>query len=496
MPCCVHGLSRRKMLAGLSSLPLAPAVLSGTSTTTPGERSPLKVQPVLTYDLAKRRSQTSWRPWGGVFTEKEVGEEKARIQGELATIVKSAGYPIEFLPLREASNIDQAKAIAESEWDALLLYPASGSVKLLETLARPDRWTVIFLRHRSGPVYLWYEIISPRFLRKMVDEPGQPGVDVADVVVDETADVAWRLRALGGLKNTLGRRVLCLGGASGWGAGGKRAPQLAREVFKMDLVETGYDDLGRRIKEARITDAAMKTARQQADAYLRTKGVRLETDRASVDNGFLLTNVLRGMMRETGATVFTINHCMSTVMQVGQTTACLSLSLLNDEGYVCFCESDFVVIPSGILLQSIAGTPVFLNDPTTPHHGLVTLAHCTAPRKMDGRNAEPVRMVTHFESDFGAAPKVEMRIGQRLTNIVPDFNFKRWLGFEGEVAANPFLPICRSQIDVGIKGSDERLMQEMRGFHWMTCYGDHLRETGYALKKVGIDWLNISIPRA
>jgi hypothetical protein len=26
------------------------------------------------------------------------------------------------------------------------------------------------------------------------------------------------------------------------------------------------------------------------------------------------------------------------------------------------------------------------------------------------------------------------------------------------------------------------------GFHWMTVYGDYLRETGYALKKVAIDW--------
>jgi hypothetical protein len=26
----------------------------------------------------------------------------------------------------------------------------------------------------------------------------------------------------------------------------------------------------------------------------------------------------------------------------------------------------------------------------------------------------------------------------------------------------------------------------MPGFHWMTVYGDHLREAGYALKKVPI----------
>ena len=31
-----------------------------------------------------------------------------------------------------------------------------------------------------------------------------------------------------------------------------------------------------------------------------------------------------------------------------------------------------------------------------------------------------------------------------------------------------------------------------RGFHWMLCYGDYLRETGYALKKAGVGWMNLS----
>ena len=32
----------------------------------------------------------------------------------------------------------------------------------------------------------------------------------------------------------------------------------------------------------------------------------------------------------------------------------------------------------------------------------------------------------------------------------------------------------------------------MRGFHWMMSYGDYLRESGYALKKAGVDFLNVS----
>ncbi len=196
-------------------------------------------------------------------------------------------------------------------------------------------------------------------------------------------------------------------------------------------------------------------------------------------------------MQEAGTDTMTINQCMGTVMQVSETTACLPLSLLNDEGYMAFCESDFVVIPSGVLLRYISGKPVFLNDPTHPHHGVVTLAHCTAPRRNDGVHDDPVRLLTHFESDYGAAPKVEMRKGQRLTVLDPDFASKRWVGFEGEVVDNPFLPICRSQVDVKIHGDTDRLVEEMRGFHWMACYGNYLAETAYALKKLGIGWLKV-----
>jgi hypothetical protein len=137
-------------------------------------------------------------------------------------------------------------------------------------------------------------------------------------------------------------------------------------------------------------------------------------------------------------------------------------------------------------------TPVFLNDPTWPHHGVVTLAHCTAPRKMNGRDFEPVKIYTHFESDYGAAPKVEMAKGQEVTVVVPDFECRKWVGAKGTIEANPFLDICRSQIDVKVHGDSATLLEQMKGFHWMMSYGDYLRETGYALRKLGVDFLNVS----
>jgi len=453
---------------------------------------PLKVQPVLAWQLYQRRPATSWRPWGGLFTEREVEQEVERITTELCDMTHEAACPLDVLPLRTVQTAEDAAKIADAGGDVVITYAAGGSGRVLETLAGGSRWNLLFVRHRSGPVYVWYEIAHPRFLRKTVDAWGQPGMDVDDVVVDRTDELALRLRALYALKNTLGKRIVAVGGPGGWGAGGRQAPARAREVWRLDIQTVSYDELGQRIRRARSDAGRVKRCRDEAERYLAQKDVSLETGRPFVLNAFLLCDVFRDLMDEAKTDAITINQCMSTIMPIGETTACLPLSLLNDEGYMAFCESDFVVIPSGILLHYISGKPVFLNDPTYPHDGVVTLAHCTAPRKMNGVRAEPVRLLTHFESDYGAAPKVEMRTGEMTTNVVPDFAVKKWTGFEGEIVGHPFYAICRSQIDVAIQGDTRRLLQEMRGFHWMTVYGRRLKETVYALKKAGVEWADIT----
>ncbi len=108
------------------------------------------------------------------------------------------------------------------------------------------------------------------------------------------------------------------------------------------------------------------------------------------------------------------------------------------------------LIPSGILLHYISGKPAFLNDPTYPYDGITTCAHCTAPRKMNGRDYEPAKIVTHFESNYGATPKVEFSKGQVITNLIPSFSSKKWIGFRGKITDHPFYDICRSQIDLEI----------------------------------------------
>lgn len=504
--CCgCHGLEmgRRSFLAaaGATSLGVtaAAATKAGRRETRVERVSPtvtkkeLVVQPVLLHQQSVRREATSWRPWGGLHNADDVAREGARIEAELKKLRSQAEFPLKMLPLLGVTSKAQAEAIHATPADVHLIYAASGDGGALEALLAPDRHNLVFVRHKSGPVYLWYEIIHPRMLRKTVDEYGEPRLTNDDVIVDDVDALLWRLRGLYALKNSVGSRIVAIGGASGWGHGGQNAPQLAKDKWKLDIIDAPYDDLGKRIAALRDNAANMERYRDETAEYLRLPKTKLETKTDFVTGAFLLRDVFEQLMTEAGATAITVNECMSTIMPMACTTACLTLTLINDAGMLAFCESDFVVIPSGILLHHIASTPVFLQDPTYPHHGVITLAHCTAPRRMDGKRLEPARLMTHFESDYGAAPKVDMKVGQVVTVIDPDFAEARWLGFRGYIQDNPFMDICRSQVDVEIDGDCRELAQEMRGFHWMLAYGDHLKETGYALGKLGIDWRDLSV---
>jgi hypothetical protein len=494
-PCPSHkgGVGRREFfgaaaLGGVALTGLSWAALSGSSSELPQApgRKTLLVKPVLTYDIPHRQPQTSWRSWGGIQTEQDAAGEVVRIQGELARLKASADFPVEFLPLSAVRDVAKLKDTEDvKKAHVLLVYAAGGSVNPLKDFGKS---MIFFLRHKSGPVSLWYEIISPHYLRQCTDNPVVKGVSDHDVVIDSLDEALWRLRALCGLNDATNSRILAVGGPGAWAQPGTVVPDIVRKKWKADIQTVTYDELGKLIKAARQDPKEVVLAKQRAADYVKLPNTSLETKLTFVENAMLLDQIFRKLMVKANCRAITINSCMGTIMPMAETSACLALSTLNDDGFLAFCESDFVVIPSGMLLSGISGKPMFLNDPTYPHDGIITLAHCTAPRKLDGKSLEPAQIMTHFESDYGAAPKVNMRIGQITTNIAPDFKFQRWVGLLGEIVAHPLLPICRSQIDIKFKCSSQLLAERMPGFHWMTIYGDYSREVGYALRKIPIGW--------
>jgi len=455
--------------------------------------APLRVRPVLTWQLYERRELTSWRGYGGLNSPADVDQEVNRIEQELKKLAAEADFRMELLPLARVGSDAEAAAAAQSDTDVLLVYAYAGAVGWLERLAASGKPNVMFLRHRSGPLYLWYEIAHYRFLRKSEDAMREPHMTVDDIVVDDYGEVLWRLRALYGLKNALGTKVLALGGLQSYSAPGtKFGPEHAQKVWKFQIHVVSFDELRQRMAQARANAQLLQQAERQTQDLLAQKNVSLHTERKAVVDSFVALHVIRQMMNELGATNLGVAHCMGGLIPILGTPPCLVTSLLNDEGYTAFCHVDFTHTPPGVLLHHISGKPSFVSNSHFPHHGMLTLAHCAAPRRMNGKDSEPTKIMTHFESDCGAATKVEYTKGQVITNIIPNLTCTKWFGFRGKILDSPNYDACRSQIDMEIDGDWRRLLRELEGFHTVTCYGDYLREVGYALRRQQIAWENYS----
>ena len=447
----------------------------------------LRVKPILIYDVPTRKEQTSWRGYGGIHTPEAAREEAGRIEKELAELKKKAEFPIELQPVQLLESQAKLGEVAVDDTDLCIVYAAGSCTQW--PLEVP---MVMFVRQRSGPFYLGFEIAHWRFLRQGGDPLGMEGFDTDDVVVDSYDELLWRLRAMCGLKNARGTKMLTIGGLCAYsGEAQKNGPGVAKDVWGYEFVDVTNDDFAKRLGAARVDQRIVKQIEEQTAGLLKMPNVKLETDRKFVFNSCMALHVVRQFLKETGASNFGFSRCMGhEQIAMLDTPACLVLSLANDEGYTAYCHTDLSHTMPGVLLRWIASRPTFVCNSHYPHDGLFFVAHCQAPRRMNGRDFEPATIMTHYESDYGAACKTHYSKGQEVTVVVPNLVCSKWQGFRGKIVATPSYPACRSQMEILIDGDWRRLVREMEGFHTQIVYGDYTRELGYAVKKLGgkMEW--------
>ncbi len=511
-PTTGHGISRRGFLSGVghgaAGVALANMAVAGASAegreseggvgTSLPPGATLKVQPALIYQIPTPQEKTSWRWYGGIQTMEQVHAEAKRLDHDLKDLAVKSDFPVEFLPVALVGEAGAAAKVAATQCDTMLMFGACGyGAELPHILAGGEKPAVMFLRHRTEPNYCQHVSTHAIFLRTWTDTRTEPRMDVHDVAVDDYQEVIWRLRALYGLKNAKGTTMLAIGGLQHYSPEGtKHGEKHARELWDYRIETISLEDFGKRLNQARKSADAVKEAQRRTEALLAEPGVTLATDRKFVFNSFLALNTVNRVMQETGATNFGFGGCMGRpVIEMLDTPPCLILALANDTGSTAFCHADLTHTVPGVLLRWISGKPTFVANSHFPHKGIFTVAHCAAPRKMNGRQPHPTAIMTHYESDYGAATKVDYPKGQEVTVICPAVDCSTWQGFRGKIIESPSRPACRSQMDIAIDGNWRRLLEEQVGFHVDICYDDYLREVGYALKKLGtVSWTNFSEP--
>ena len=170
------------------------------------------------------------------------------------------------------------------------------------------------------------------------------------------------------------------------------------------------------------------------------------------------------------------------IVKACNTTSCLALAKLNDEGIVAGCEGDMQTLMTMLLAKKLCNEPAFMANPSILTEKTTMFAHCTVPLSMCFRTT----MRTHFESGIGVAVQGDMPL--------TDYTIMKWGGrrldkffvTEAKAIENQYSEhFCRTQImlDVNLK---PYLLHRTIGNHHVIIRGRHAAEIRNFMKENGI----------
>ena len=156
------------------------------------------------------------------------------------------------------------------------------------------------------------------------------------------------------------------------------------------------------------------------------------------------------------------------------TTACLGMSLCNDEGLVAGCEADLQATLTMMVVSFLTNQPCWMANPSRidKDKNTITLAHCTIATKMI-TDISKATLLPHMESGKGVSIRGPLK-NDKVTIVRLGGNLDKMLIAPGKIIKSDMREpnLCRTQVEVKLKGSIEDWLVNSLGNHQILVYGD------------------------
>ncbi|MCO6474951.1 MAG: hypothetical protein PHW27_00055 [Melioribacteraceae bacterium] len=174
-------------------------------------------------------------------------------------------------------------------------------------------------------------------------------------------------------------------------------------------------------------------------------------------------------------------------------TACMGISLCNDNGITSGCEGDIPATFTMIIAQQISGRPVWMANPSSINKAKneIVFAHCTVPVSLL-ENQKEAELTTHMESGKSTAlrgplkksPVTILRIGSKFDKII---------AAKGVIVDSDMqdVNLCRTQAVIKIEADLEKWIENALGNHQVICYGDIIPALNYFCEFTGVELVKI-----
>ena len=171
------------------------------------------------------------------------------------------------------------------------------------------------------------------------------------------------------------------------------------------------------------------------------------------------------------------------IVKVCNTTSCLALALLNDEGIVAGCEGDMQTLLSMLLAKRLCGEEAFMANPSQLTDTSTMFAHCTIPLAM----CDNTVIRSHFESGIGVAIQGDMPLTDYTIFKWGGSRLDRYYVTEAKAIKKEYSNhFCRTQItfDINLK---PYLLNNPIGNHHVIIKGRHAEEIRRFFQNNGIN---------
>lgn len=365
----------------------------------------------------------------------------------------------EFLaPLRREFTLLETRPGEEIEADLRVVFIASGGTenqfrRLYPRLPRP----VIMLtdgKHNSLAAAL--EISS------WVRQQGEP----AEIVHGDNSFISARLRRLTDFQRTrraLAGRIGIIGEPADWLIASEVDRGAVKNRWGTDFLDIALSEVtGHQANEAEVAALAREFIEQAAVL----DGVEETAVRAAAR----LVPALKTVFLSRRLQAATL-RCFSLIERL-QTSGCLALSRLNDEGMICGCEGDVPAAFSMLLLFALTGEIPFMANPAAVDRekNQLILAHCTVPR----RAVSGYRLQTHFETGLGIGLSGDFAPGSVTVFKVGNPDLGSFFVSSADVLpGRPEPSLCRTQVRLQLHETVGYFLRASLANHHLLVRGDH-----------------------
>jgi L-fucose isomerase-like protein len=256
-----------------------------------------------------------------------------------------------------------------------------------------------------------------------------------------------------------------IGQPSDWLIGSKVDYEHAAHHWGSEFVDIELDQVYKALKQV---DTAK--AKKIAADFLENAADIVESSKADLVEAAKIYLALKDIIAKNDLDVITI-RCFDIVKKLN-TTGCLALSLLNNEGLIAGCEGDVPAAFTMFLAYQLTGVMPFMANPAAidKKNDEILFAHCTVATDI----SENYIIRSHFETGIGVGIQGILETGPVTVFKIGGAGLEQYFVAEGEIIENLDSPnACRTQLKISLPQSSDYFLNDSIGNHHIIIPGYH-----------------------